>query len=254
MLDHNTGDFSGKAEVYDQSRPPYPRALYDYLYSDVGFESNAVIADIGAGTGIFSAGLIERGSRVIAVEPDGGMRAQAVRRLGASPLFSAVGAGAENTGLSEESVDFITAAQAFHWFDRAAFSAECRRILKKGGRVALIWNDRDDASPIVTDIAEISAALCPRFRGFKGGFGKDDASVFSAFYNGPYEYRAFENDLMLGADVFIGRCLSSSYAPKPDEENYEAFAAGLRNIFTRYSQGSEILMPYITKCYTGAMI
>ena len=84
--------------------------------------------------------MLERGWTVYGVEPNDDMRKEAEKRLSAFPRFHSVAGTAERTGLPGASVDLVTAAQSFHWFDAAAFKRECRRILSGGGKVALIWN------------------------------------------------------------------------------------------------------------------
>ena len=139
----NEDRFTSKADIYKKYRPTYPTELIDYLYAQAGFSKESIVADIGSGTGIFSRLLLERGNRVYCVEPNGDMRQTAEKDLSSFENFYTVGAPAENTGLLERSVDFVTAAQAFHWFDRQRFKSECRRILKDCGKVLLVWNIRD---------------------------------------------------------------------------------------------------------------
>lgn len=95
--------------------------------------AESTVADIGAGTGKWTARLLPLGCRICAVEPNGSMRREAERLLGGEPRLTLLGGSAEHTGLPDASVDCVTAAQAFHWFDRERFRAECRRILTPGG-------------------------------------------------------------------------------------------------------------------------
>lgn len=106
--------FSGKEQQYDKNRPHYPARLIDFLYDEVGFCVDSVIADIGSGTGIFSKQLAERGSTVICVEPNAAMRSVAQAKLAQYPHVRFTSGDCEHTELAEQSVDFITAAQAFH--------------------------------------------------------------------------------------------------------------------------------------------
>ena len=116
--------FTERVDTYVKYRPSYPREAIDYLYQAVGLEQGSTVADIGAGTGIFTKLLLERGSSVIAVEPNDGMRSAAVEMLAQEPRFLAVAGSAEETTLTEQSIDYIVCAQAFHWFDRAAARSE----------------------------------------------------------------------------------------------------------------------------------
>ena len=128
--------FTGKAADYAAARPSYAPALIDILYARHGFSPSSRIADVGAGTGNFSELLVKRGSTVYAVEPNNDMRAYCLRNLNAYPNFYAVAGDAANTGLPAGSVDIVTTAQAFHWFDPVAFRVECVR-LTGGGTVAV---------------------------------------------------------------------------------------------------------------------
>lgn len=139
----NSGErFTNRVDSYVKYRPSYPQAAIDYLYNDIGLRPNCKIADIGSGTGSLSKLLLERGSNVIAVEPNQAMREAAEKSLDSNPNFQSRSGSAEATGLPEQSVEFIVCAQAFHWFDRVAAQTEFRRILQPGGKVILLWNSR----------------------------------------------------------------------------------------------------------------
>lgn len=138
---NNTDRFTGKARAYAQGRPDYPASVVGLLTQESRRE-NPRLADIGSGTGILSRAMLERGWTVYGVEPNDDMRKEAEKRLSAFPRFHSVAGTAERTGLPGASVDLVTAAQSFHWFDAAAFKRECRRLLSRGGKVALIWNSR----------------------------------------------------------------------------------------------------------------
>jgi len=247
----NSEKFTGKAPVYNKYRPDYPDEYIDYLaeYNSLGPQS--VIADIGSGTGILSKQLLEKGLRVVCVEPNGDMRNAAETELKDYPGFTSINGTAEHTGLAGNSADLITAAQAFHWFDKDLFKAECKRVLKEGANVALVWNSREESSPFVRENAEIMKRFCPLFKGFSGGID-EDKDMFEAFFrNGSYEFRVFRNDLSYDFDGYIGRTLSASYAPKEGSPDYKDFIAALANLYERYSKGGTVSMPNITRSYIG---
>src|SRR5207244_4125864 len=110
---------------------------------------DAVIADIGSGTGILAEMFLKNGNQVYGVEPNREMREAGERLLGGYPRFTSVEGKAEATPLADSSVDFITAAQALHWFDLDAARTEFRRILNPRGWVVILWNDRRDESPFM---------------------------------------------------------------------------------------------------------
>lgn len=245
----NEDKFNGKGETYARFRPGYPREWLDYLYSDVGVSSGSVIADVGSGTGALTRQLLQRGSKVYAVEPNAEMRKICENSLAGSPGFVSVIGTAENTTLAAGSVDFVTAAQAFHWFDRCAFRAECVRILKQSGRVVLVWNSREAESKIVLANGEINRKYCPDFRGFSGGTAHEE--VFSDFFYRQYEEKVFANPLQYNKKGFIGRSLSASYALKACDRNYDAYISELETLFDRYSVGGILTVPNRTRSYCG---
>lgn len=247
----NENKFNGMGKVYAQFRPSYPQAFIDYLISKVGINPDAVLADIGSGTGKLTRQLLEIGSRVFAVEPNADMREIAERDLSPFENFISVSASAENTALPNESVDFITAAQAFHWFDKQLFKNECKRILKANGKVILVWNSREEESRFVQKNDEINRKYCPNFMGFSGGMRGTDDNAFSEFFCGEYETVNFDNPLRFDENGFIGRNLSSSYALKEKDENYSEYLQALKSLFDEYRSGDYVVMPTKTCCYIG---
>lgn len=248
----NENKFDGKGLIYAQFRPGYPRAFMDYLCSTIGIVKGSVLTDIGSGTGILTRQLLEYGNVVYAVEPNDDMRKIAEDDLHAFPKFVSVKATAENTTLPDQSVDLITVAQAFHWFDRERFRLECRRILKRDGKVVLAWNSRDPANELVIENERINREYCLDFQGFSGGMGEEAADkVLGEFFAGNYQKKVFKNFLYFNKHDFIGRNLSASYAPKEDDENYLNYVRELERLFDRYSQNGVLMMPNWTRSYSG---
>jgi len=247
-----TEKFTGKADVYTQYRPSYPDALIDFLYTQAGFTKDSVIADIGSGTGKFCRLLLERGSMVYAVEPNEDMRRTAEWELKGYSRFYSVNALAEATGIQSGSVDFITAAQAFHWFDKQAFQAECRRVLKPSGSVALVWNQRDYQSEIVKKDYQIRKkyAVHTQSLGMDGRLYQDYLAFFKG---GVYQEKTFKNDLYLDKASFIGRNVSASYAP--DKERlplqYNKFVRELAELFDASSTDGMMVYPHDTQVFLG---
>lgn len=247
----STEKFTGRAEVYAKSRPAYPNEFLEYLIAAAQLNEKSIVADIGSGTGILSRQLLDKKLSVIAVEPNDEMRLKAEQALKHTPCFTSIKGTAENTFLNDHSVDAITAAQAFHWFDREKFKQECRRILKQDAKVALVWNSRDLSRDLNKESEKICKEFCPRFNGFSGGM---DASpeIFSAFFkDGKYEYQEFRNDLVIDYDGFIGRYLSASYSPKMNEKEFAPFLSAMSDLFAKYSEEGKIILPNITRSYLG---
>lgn len=247
----NEDKFTGRAAVYGKYRPTYPRAYIEYLYSAVGFSPGCAIADMGAGTGIFSRLLLEKGSRVTVVEPNADMLSKAKEILAEFPNCDFIQASAENPGLPDKSVDFVTAAQSFHWFDRAAFKRECQRILKSSGKVALVWNSRDRTSEITKENEAINRQLCPKFAGFSGGSAENPKDYADFFKDGRCEFRTFDCELNFDKDSFIGRSLSGSYAPLPNEPTYAAYREKMGELFEKYGRNGTLILKNIVRSYVG---
>lgn len=114
----NENIFNGVGETYAKYRPSYPQTLLKYLCAEIGINKFSTIADIGSGTGIFTQQLLNKCSKIYAIEPNDDMREVAEKKLGNELGFISINGTAENTTLENESIDYITAAQSFHWFDR----------------------------------------------------------------------------------------------------------------------------------------
>ena len=245
-----TEKFTGKAELYAASRPDYTDACMDFLYEEEGFYPGCTVADIGSGTGKFSKRLLERGSRVLGVEPNGDMRRKAEQLLGQWYSFVSVEGSAEHTGLPGASVDFVTAAQAFHWFDTRLFRKECERILRPGGRVVLIWNSRKQEAELHRALEKVFRKYCPDFLGFSGGMRENDTR-FSEFFSGTFREVVLDAPLFCTREQFIGRNLSSSYALQPQAPLYGEFLKAMQNVFDRFSQDGRVKVPNAIRIYAG---
>ena len=246
----NEKRFDGKGSLYQNARPGYPAGLMTYLTSQKILVQTAAAADIGSGTGIFTRQLAEFVRTVYAVEPNEDMRLKAEAKYGAYPNIISVSGNAEHTSLPDESVDCITAAQAFHWFDRKAFKTECRRILRPGGNIVLIWNDRDDESPVIRENLALNYRFCPGFKGTSAGISFDPEN-FRDFFEGEFQVTRFDNTLEYAEEMFVSRNLSSSYAPQENTENYHLYIEHLRKLFGSYARNGVIEYPYITRCFVG---
>jgi SAM-dependent methyltransferase len=244
--------FTDKAELYKKFRSPYPGEFIEYLYSQVGFKADSVIADIGSGTGIFSRQLLEKGTRVYCVEPNDDMRRTAEKDLSEFDNFISVNAPAEDTGLQDRGFDFVTAATAFHWFDREEFRSESQRIIKDSGKVVLVWNIRDYEREIIKKDFVIREKYGVDLRGLAVSLriAKDLPDFFTG---GSCEINTFRNDMPVDRETYLGMNLSRSYSPKENEnpEKYHAFVKELNALFDEYQVDGLIVFPQITKSYVG---
>ncbi len=251
MTQNGTFIFKGKSSFYAAGRPRYAPGLLDYLRREENL-CGRTAADAGSGTGIFSAQLLELGCTVYGIEPDDGMRAEAERRLGGCERFRSIRGTAEKTGLPEASVDAVTAAQAFHWFDPAAFREECRRILRPGGKVFLLWNN--DAPETGRDrertraMEQIFDTYCPPFS--PGRTGRNIPEAVGNFFK-TYEEFCFENILERTKEQYIAASLSVSRALKEGEEGFDAFVRELEQFFDRWNEGGVIISKAQSVLYAG---
>ncbi len=248
---NNLCKFTGKAEVYSKYRPSYPEAFVDELFRRVHPTEESVLVEIGSGTGILTEQLLRRHNCVIAVEPNDDMRSVAEQNLSRYTGFVSHIGTAENTLLENSCADLVIAAQAFHWFDPEAFRKECRRILRPGALVVLVWNMRDGNAPVMRENAEICRTFCPDFHGFSGEAVSDEGIV-PFFLPGSCEIVEFENPQFYDLETFIGRNLSSSYAPVAGSEQRDGFIAALTDLFNRRKNAEGGLsVRHVTRGYFG---
>ena len=245
--------FDGMGELYAKYRPSYPTSMIEY-FKHIGLNESSIVADIGAGTGILTSLLLKSCAKVYAVEPNNDMRKEAERSYGDNPRYFSINATAENTTLPDNSIDFITAAQSFHWFNRQVFKVECQRILRTNGKVILIWNRRDETSQIVQDIDAISRKYCPLFSGALGGMrGANGTNDYQDFFTNGYETKFFCNDILFDKKRFIGLHQSASYRLNENDLNYLNYMNELSNYFDSHNTNDKLILPNKTCCYIGTL-
>ena len=242
--------FSDRVAAYAGFRPGYPEALLDCLLETTGIGAGATVADVGAGTGIFTRLLLARGLRVLAIEPNANMRAAAATALGREPGFTPVAASAEKTGLGDASVELVTAAQAFHWFDNDAARTEFGRILAPGGRLALVWNRRDLAQPFQRAYDRLLRELAADYAA--NSHMRLDADDFRHFFAaGRMDEFHFPNRQRLDFAGIVGRLRSASYCPPEDSSDYRDLVAGIDRLFARHADGDTLEFVYDARLYVG---
>ncbi len=237
--------FSSRAEDYAKYRPSYPTQAIDTILTGLGTADELVAADIGAGTGIATQLLAERGVSVIAVEPNAEMRG-AIQKNGKIEVSDGT---AEDTNLPDASVDLVTCFQAFHWFNPELALIEFHRILKQKGRLAVAWNNRDKTDELINEYSNLVRAISEnhpaesRMESVKPLF---KTQLFTNIRESNFIYQQ-ELDL----NGFIGRAMSVSYLPH-EGEKHEQLITGLKNIYHKYSnERGLIYMSYRTSVYLG---
>lgn len=243
--------FSNRATDYVAGRPTYPVAVIDVLRERIGFDASWHVVDVGAGTGISTELFLSAGNAVTAVEPNDAMRQAAETRFIGRANYRSVNAPAEATTLSTGAADLVAAAQAFHWFDPAAFAAECRRLLSPRGRVLLMWNDRTPAGSPVAEAVEtlIKTFAIDYLAVQKRWLAAQDLRPW--FNSATYVEAELPNDQTQTYDAMLSRLASSSYMPPRDHERFPAMAAELRRVFGDHAIDGLLVLPHTTKLYLG---
>ena len=144
--------FGAQASAYERGRPSYPPDAVDWLLSTGAGQPVRDVLDLGAGTGKLTSRLVERGLRVVAVDPITEMLDVLRESLPDTPALLG---SAEQIPLEDDSVDAVLVAQAWHWFDPERAIAEVVRVLRPGGRLGLLWNVRDERLGWVKDFGRI---------------------------------------------------------------------------------------------------
>ena len=246
-----TKRFSNRVDNFARYRPGYPVEIIDLLRKDCGLTKDSVIADIGSGTGKLSELFLKSGCRVFGIEPNQEMR-QAGERMN-FPNFTSVEATAEATTLPPGSVDFVTAAQAFHWFDHAICRAEFLRILKPGGWTVIIWNDRrNDTTPFLADYERLLAEFGTDYAQASHR-RTDKPEVIRAFFGVEPRFKNFSHAQHFDFEGIKGRLLSSSYAPEAGQPKHDEMLAELKRIFDRHQKNGIVAFEYDTHVYYGQL-
>ena len=247
--------FDDRVGPYVRARPGYPADVAALLERQ-GLPRGATLADIGSGTGKLSEVFLAAGHSIIGIEPNDEMRAAAQALLGGESRFRQQPGRAEATGLPDASVDAIVAGQAFHWFEPVATRTEWVRILRPGGLVALIWNDRRLVGcPLLAEYDELLSAHCTEY-GATLRRSPLEPALAAFFAPGAMGEARFDNSQRLDWEGYRLRALSASYVPR-EGPAHDAFFAGLKQSFDRHAVGvgpaavAELL--YDTRVFWGPL-
>ena len=238
--------FGAGADDYEKGRPSYPADVVDWIVHRLDLRPGRRVVDLAAGTGKLTRLLVPSGAEVVAVEPVEAMREKLATT---APGVAAIDGTAEDMPFDDASVDAVTVAQAFHWFDAAAALAEIGRIVRPGGGLALVWNERDVREPWV---AELSALIRwderERWRvphTLEVDWGARLGELDSAF--GPAESYPSGFSQTMDPDLLVARVMSISYiatyAPTAQadlESQVRALVAPL---------GPTFELPYVTRAW-----
>jgi ubiquinone/menaquinone biosynthesis C-methylase UbiE len=247
-----TSRFSDRVENYVRYRPGYPGEALRVLQIECGLTPGHVVADVASGTGIWTRMLLENGNRVFAVEPNPEMRSAGERLLSAFANLISTAGNAEATTLPDATVDFVTAAQAAHWFERSTARQEFVRILKPSGWLVLLWNERlIDRTPFLRAYEELLLSHGTDYEEVRHERTTDAVNEF--FDPAPYEERSFAMRQEFDYAGLEGRLLSSSYAPGPAHPKHAPMLWELRRIFEEHSSAGRVVFEYTTRIYFGRL-
>ncbi len=236
--------FGAVAGAYERARPGYPDDAVRWLAGDEPCE----VIDLGAGTGKLTRSLVALGHRVIAVEPLEEMLEQLRRAV---PGATAVRGSAEAIPLPDGSADVVTCAQAFHWFDRTVALREMARVLRGGGRVALVWNTRDDSQGWV---AELTDTVIGRSEFRAGGVVAAAASIDETGLFGPVERASFAHVQMLGRSDLVELVRSRSQCAVLTEDERRPVLEHVEALFDAHARDGVLAMPYATECFRAVRL
>jgi SAM-dependent methyltransferase len=244
--------FSNRVADYVAGRPTYPLDLLKILHDRIGFTADWQVVDVGAGTGISSALFLGNGNAVTAVEPNAAMRAAADELFAEDANYDSVSAPAEATTLHDGSADLIVAAQAFHWFDHAAFARECRRLLSPRGRVLVMWNLYDPAAtPAAAAYWNVIQKHSVDAEQIERKWRDGEAVAGRWFTPETFVRVDLPNPLSYDAEKLLLRLASSSYMPPRDHPSYPAMAADLRAAFDAHAVDGQFTLPNVCKVFVG---
>jgi ubiquinone/menaquinone biosynthesis C-methylase UbiE len=250
-MSDGTEAFSSLADDYARYRPGYPIGVLDKLIRECGLTQDWMVADIGSGTGNLAHLFLEADNQVIGVEPNCRMREAGERLLAAYPNFKSLDGTAECIPINTHSVDLITIGQALHWFDVDRAKAEFQRILRPGGWVAVLWNDRlADTTAFtqqyasLTNTIGVSEPLLRKILSFSSGLDY-------LFCNAVPYHASFPHTQCFDLECFLGRARSSGYIPQPGEPGYDELTTKMTDLFTRYQCNGTVEFYYDTQLYFG---
>lgn len=231
------------ADLYERVRPEYPAEAVAWIAERLALHSGRTVLDLGAGTGKLTRALVATGAHVIAVEPGEAMLAELVRAV---PEAEALAGAAEAIPLPDDRVDAATIGQAFHWFRHDEALPELHRVLRPHGGVALIWNNRDQDSPLQRELNVLLESFVPPARAAVG-YSAQYLEASELF--GPLEERRFAFDQDLDADGLVGRILSISFVAAAPAERRIDLERKLRRLVA--ANGGSVAFPYVTDVYVS---
>jgi SAM-dependent methyltransferase len=235
--------FGSEADTYERTRPTYPADAVAWIVDNLRLTSGAVLADLAAGTGKLTRLLEPTGATIIAVEPVEGMWRQLRAAL---PVVPVVAGAAEVLPFADGSLDAVTIAQAFHWFDAEAAFRELARVVRTGGRVAIVWNARDRSVAWVDEVW----AIMDRFEK-EAPWRDHDAWRESALGDrpgfGPLHSATFQHEQVLPPELVVERFRGVSHIAALPASQQEPVLDEVRTVLATHPETvgmAELAIPY----------
>lgn len=236
--------FGSAADVYERARPSYPEDAIRWIAECTGLGEGRVVADLGAGTGKLTRLLVPTGARVIAIEPIEAMREVLIETVPGVEVLDGV---AESLPLADASVDVVTVAQAFHWFDHAVAIPELHRVLLPGGHLVLIWNSRDMEDPLQRALEDLLSPLRESVPYQLGGKWRTPLAESGLF--GPPREAQFRIAQQLTTAGVCDRVASTSFVAAMPTSEREALLEQVRALAAGRTE--PFAFPYLTEVYVA---
>lgn len=240
--------FGSAADAYERARPSYPPDAVAWLADQLHLGAGRTLVDLAAGTGKLTRLLTPSGAFTIAVEPVEGMRAVLTRTLPAVPV---VAAAAEALPLADASLDAVTVAQAFHWFDTEAAFAELARVIRRGGAVGMVWNARDRSVDWVDEIWTIMDRV-ERRAPWRDHDRWSDVALGERVGFGPIQAATFWHTHRVTPEQIRDRMASVSHVAALPEADRQAVLDEIAAVLARHAATAgqrELDIPYRVDAY-----
>ncbi len=232
------GPYTAFAEVagaYERGRPGYPEEAVRWLAGDEPCD----VVDLGAGTGKLTRALVTLGHRVTAIEP---LPEMLELLPAAAPGAAAILGNAEVIPVPDAFADVVTSGQAFHWFDPPVALPEIARVLGPGGRLALVWNTRDDREPWVSRLSAIIGSEAV-------GVGDVSEPIAASGLFGRVERAEFAFEQALDRELLLDLVRSRSYCAKLPPGEREPILESVARLYDEVAAPDGVRLPYVTECF-----
>jgi len=237
--------YTGKADKYRRSRWDYANQAIEAIFTQTRFDETAIVADVGAGTGILG-----RVGIIYLVEPNQDMRRTLIENFSAIPACPVIAGRAEATTLADRSIDLIAVGQAIHWFEPQPARVEFKRILKPGGWLAVLRNRPTNErlnEALAKLFQEISLSISLKIN-------YPEKKPISYYFEGrKHQKISFNFTLAEARPQFIDSLASAADAPEESDPVYPRFEHLAGEIFKHFSQDGMLILKGVTELYLGKL-